>query len=529
MMISLPMVVFAATIEVYPEDDAFAAMQMLQAGDELVMHAGTYKVPGFVELTLNGEETQPIVIRGAEGELVIIEGVPDQNTLNLTGTWYTLRDLEITGGSHGLRLGTSAHVVLENLHIHHVGDVGVSCNRDGNSYEAITIRRVHIHDTGLDGGPGECMYLGCNEGLCKVWDSLVEFNWCHDTLAGSQGDGIEFKTGSYNTIVRHNVVHDVKYPGITMYGTQGMPQNTVEGNAVWNVEDNGIQTVGDVMVRNNLIANVGASGIAAKSSQGEVVQGLSVLHNTVVGAGDACMRGNDFPAGAEIVIANNAFYCEGGTAIKLAQGMGPAIVVANAVLGAVEGAEGTVDGGALAAAFVDAGALQFYLAPGSPLIDTGEPKYCAAEDFNCLLRHGPVDIGAYEVSTPDNPGWVVGPGFKECAVESGGETDGETDGETGAETGGESGAETGEQTGGETGTPTGSATESNDAGTADAGTDATPTGTGGATLGDATTDATDSGGQDDGSGCSCRSDAAPTPGLLLGVIAGLGLSRRRRR
>lgn len=74
-------------------------------------------------------------------------------TINIEGSWYTLRDLEIDGGSHGVRVGTSAHTVFENLHIHDTGDVGLSCNRPDNSYEAITIRKLHIHDTGIGGGP----------------------------------------------------------------------------------------------------------------------------------------------------------------------------------------------------------------------------------------------------------------------------------------------------------------------------------------------------------------------------------------
>ena len=349
----VPVLVFAATIDITPNDDLWAALQGLVAGDELIVHAGTYKIPGFVHLTLAGTEAAPIVVRGAAGEVAVIEGIPEQNTLDVEGSWYTLRDLEIAGGSHGVRLGNSAHATLTNLHIHHTGDVGVSCNRPQNTYEALTIRGLHIHDTGMDGGTGEGMYLGCNGGECTMWDSVIEFNWVHDTTAGSQGDGIELKAGSYGSSIRHNVIHDVRYPGITIYRTKGMPGNIVEGNAVWNTMDNGIQTVGEVMVRNNLVANAAASGIAAKSSDGGIVEDLTIIHNTVVQAGDACLRGNEFPGGAAIIVANNGFYCDGGTAIKLAQGAGTAIFAANAVAGAVEGApDGTFDGGAAATALL---------------------------------------------------------------------------------------------------------------------------------------------------------------------------------
>src|SRR5690606_17780386 len=150
----------------------------------------------------------------------------------------------------------------------------------------------------------------------------------------------------YNTVIRHNVIYNVKYPGITAYGTQGMPRNTIEGNAVWSVGDNGIQLVGDAIVRNNLVFDVGASGIAAKPSQGELVQNLTVVHNTVIGAGDGCLRGNQCSGGgADIVVANNALFCEATSAIKLPDGPGPAVFAANAVLGSVSGLmSGTLDG-----------------------------------------------------------------------------------------------------------------------------------------------------------------------------------------
>ncbi|HEY8375177.1 MAG TPA: right-handed parallel beta-helix repeat-containing protein [Nannocystis sp.] len=540
-MLPVFLLTLAATIDIYPGDDLFGAMQALQAGDELVIHEGTYDVPGFVNIVLAGTADAPITIRGAEGEVAVIQGIPSQNAINIEGTYYTLRDLEIVGGSHGVRVGTSAHATFENLVIHHTGDVGISCNRPMHSYEDITIRRVHIHDTGQAGHPGECMYLGCNDGACKVWDSTIEWNLCHDTLAGGQGDGIELKTGSYNTVIRHNVIYNVKYPGITAYGTQGMAPNTIEGNVVWSVADNGIQLVGDAIVRNNLVFDVGASGIAAKPSQGEVVKDLTVVHNTVVGAGDTCFRGNQLPGGGGgIVVANNAFYCEGTSAIKLPDGPGQAIFAANAVVGAVSGLQGgTIDGEGLGA-FVDAAAKNVYPAQGSPLVDAADAQYAPAEDFNCLPRAGAHEIGAYDVSTPDNPGWPVQPDFKQCA---GGETGGETDsdGTTGEGTTGDGTTGTASEgtssTGGTSGAPTtGDAPgSSGDVGTgAGTGTGMSPT-TGSSGQGSAdstgesgdpaTASAGETGGQGTEEGCGCRGGGG---GGLWALILAAGWGRRPR-
>jgi len=80
--------------------------------------------------------------------------------LAVKGRYYTLSGSRIVGGSHGLRLGDSEHGTIEDVEIINVDDLGISCNRPDNTYEATTIRRTHIHDTGKSGGPGECMYLG---------------------------------------------------------------------------------------------------------------------------------------------------------------------------------------------------------------------------------------------------------------------------------------------------------------------------------------------------------------------------------
>ncbi|MEZ4382136.1 MAG: right-handed parallel beta-helix repeat-containing protein [Nannocystaceae bacterium] len=536
----------AATIDVNNGDNLFDTLQGLQAGDEVIVHAGTYPVPGFVNLVLSGTENAPIIIRAADGDEVIIAGIDSQNAINVEGSWYTLRGLKVVGGSHGVRLGSSSHATIEGLEITETGDVGISCNRPDNTYEALTIRGNHIHHTGMGGGPGECMYLGCNDDGCQMWDSVIEFNWCHDTTAGSQGDGIEVKTGSYNNLIRHNVIHDVKYPGITIYGTvDNKAPNVVEGNAVWNVVDNGIQTVGDAIVRNNLVFDVGANGIHAKPSQGEIVELIDIVHNTIINPGGVCLRGNEWPGGDGIVVADNAFYCPGGTAIKLPSGAGSATIDSNAVVGGVEGAPmGTFDGVSVDAAFIDAGAKDVYPKGDSPLVDAGAAGH-AELDFNCLPRDpNGVEVGAYDLSDAQNPGWAVGPGFKTCA--DGGDSDGTTTGDSDGSTGGET---TGDATDGTTGAPTtgdttdgttgdastgttggdGTGSSGGDSSTGSATGDATATATAGsATAGSATTgDAM----EDDEEGCACHVDAQTSSprGLALFALAGLIAFGRRRR
>lgn len=419
----------AASIDVKAGDKLFDVLSSLSAGDQVTIHAGRYKVPGYVALELSGTKDKPIVISGKPGDEVIVEGISSQNTFNLAGSWFTLQGLKIEGGSHGVRLGTCDHATLQDLEITEVGDVGISCNFPKKTCEALTIRRNHIHHTGLTGGPGECMYLGCNNNDCQMWDSVIEYNWCHDTTQGGQGDGIELKTGSYNNIIRHNVIHDVKYPAITVYGTvDNKAPNVVEGNVIWGVQDNGIQSVGDAKIHNNIIFDVKNYGLQIKPSQGEIVEKLSILHNTVINPGSTCLRASGLSDGSENRISNNALFCKDGMAMKIVGGQGNAKIETNAGIGAIEGfSTGFSAIGEATTALVAPETKNSYPKKDSKLLAAGT-KSPVELDFNCRPRDASkVDIGAYQHSADANPGWIPVSAFKECdAASSSGANDTET-------------------------------------------------------------------------------------------------------
>ncbi len=409
-IVCAPGIAAAQTYDIHPTDDLFARMRMLQAGDQVVVHAGTYTTPGLVNVTWIGTAQAPISVRAAAGERVVIQGAMNQNVLDIAGSYFTLAGFEITGGSHGVRLGAADHAVLEDLVLHGLGDVGISCNRPGQECSHLTIRHNEIYATGL-AGTGEGMYLGGNDATNIFRDSVVERNYIHD-LGGDQGDGIEVKTGASGVIVRDNVIIRAKYPAITMYGYAGSGQpNIVERNLVWTTVDNGIQIVGQVIVRNNIVLGAGANGIQSKASQGQTPHDLVIAHNTIVGAAGPCLKANDWATATNQVVANNALYCGGGTAIDLNGGAPSAIVVANIGLGTSNAAGGFRQGGTLAA---DLGtATKVYPPAGSMLINAGDATRSSLDDFNGTPRgDGMPDVGAYERTTDLNPGWDPGEGFK---------------------------------------------------------------------------------------------------------------------
>src|SRR4051794_2187017 len=212
-------------------DDLFGRLKELKPGDDVVIHAGTYRTPGFFEVTWRGTARAPIVVRGAPGEpRPVIVGIPSQNVLDIDGSHFRLSRLDVRGGSHGVRLGNADHATLDDLRVHDVMDVGISCNRPGDRCDGLTIRRSEVYDTGRGRHDfGEGIYLGCQHGECSVVHSGIEDNFVHDTH-GFGGDGIELKVGSENNVVRGNTVLRTRGGGIVIAGCE-----TPDGNRVAHV------------------------------------------------------------------------------------------------------------------------------------------------------------------------------------------------------------------------------------------------------------------------------------------------------
>ncbi|QDV41765.1 hypothetical protein Enr13x_16080 [Stieleria neptunia] len=339
--------VSAEVIRVGPGDDWFAILagDSLKPGDELVFRGGVYSDARRLVLRHRGDPGNPILIRAAEGERVLLRR-PDakQNSMNLEGCQHlVVSGLEITGGAAGIRIGPdasgtpSSDLVLQDLHLHHIGGVAVTCNHERTVYRRITLRRNHIHHTA---GHGEAFYLGANDGKGVFCDSLIEHNYIHD-LNGpniSQGDGIEIKQGSFGNRIVANVIHDTKYPGITVYGTNGQPRNVIEGNVIWNTGDHGIQAAADAILRNNFIAHAKGCGIYSRQHQGAIPDNLRIEGNHVVATGDPALRligGGSAGAGIE-VLGNTLMGRADGLAVRVER-LNALTAKANRGLGAVDG------------------------------------------------------------------------------------------------------------------------------------------------------------------------------------------------
>lgn len=484
----------AAVVELGPTDDVEAAINAAQPGDEIVLAGGTYTLTERFGISVSGTAQAPIVIRAKDGEKPILHRpAADQNVIDVDdGQYLVFRGLEISGGSHGLRLVSASFVTVEDCEIHDTGDVALSAN-SGGEYQGLVIRRNHIHHTN---NTGEGMYLGCNNDGCRMYDSLIEGNYIHHTNGPTvdQGDGIEIKEGSYNNVVRDNVIHDTNYPCILTYSTVGNgAPNVIERNLMFNCGDHAIQSAADATIRNNVILGSNADGIAMQPHQAGVPGNLVVVHNTVLHPQNDAISLSG--AAGSVIIANNALYAQSGNAIGASGDLTGVVVAGNVGEGGLSGPSGGFAAGSLATDFVAAsysGALpnDVFPAAGSALIGAADAAHLAEDDFNGTQRAGALDVGAYKFDASGNPGWTFAEGFKDAPAAGG------SSGAGGSGTGGAGGSGTGGSSAGSAGS----------AGAGGAGAES-----------------------DDDGGCGCRTAPSPgSPAFAALALAALALLFRRR-
>ena len=312
-------------------NDALAkAVAALKPGDQLVIAAGTYSVERMWDIGVSGTAEAPIWIVAEEGAQVILTRPDDkQNVLNIGQNTpvhhLCLRGVEITGGSHGLRLGQCSEVWIDQCHIHHTGEVCLSAN-SANTRRLFLTRNHHHHG----GGHGEGMYLGANHGQFIMSESVIALNHIHD-CKGEQGDGIEVKQGSWGNLIAENDIHDTQYPCITVYGTAGKPVNIIERNLCRRSADSTMQVQGEAIVRNNVLISASGSGFTSTDHQGKSLN-LQVIHNTIINTGDA-FKGSSWNAREGMVLANNILYSRDKSAMNFPKGKEGVTITGNIVLG----------------------------------------------------------------------------------------------------------------------------------------------------------------------------------------------------
>lgn len=367
----------------------------LLPGQRLEIGSGTFALDSRFGIHLAGTAEAPIWIVAKEGATpVVTRAGASQNTIDVDHARYLcLRGLEITGGSIALRMHDCSQVWIDRCHVHDSQDNAIAANSQPTDHLYFT--RNEVHSTG---GTGEGFYIGGNHASPISHHGVIALNHVYDT-AGSQGDGIELKQGSYAYWIAENVVHDTQYPCILVYGTGGEEPNLIERNLCWNAGADVMQVQGEAIVRNNVLM-YGSGGFASHDHQGES-RDLVFVHNTIVNDRHGA-RLSSWGGREGMVFANNVVYSQSyGSIVFSGTGSAGVDVRGNVVVGSVVGVtDGFTIGGGLDD-FVDAswdGTRRDVTPTGFGAIPgMGVEAFVTEVDFHGVARELPVDPGAVDV------------------------------------------------------------------------------------------------------------------------------------
>lgn len=421
---------FATNAEVSPGDDIATITAALTPGSEIVFNDGVYTVASTLTWSAAGTESEPIVLRAKEGATPILELTSGWTIASVTASSYlTIQGLQLRGGEgwedggyRGLQIDGSNHVTVVDCDISNTA--GTALYLSGNNQDMV-LRSNHLHDGNSNG-----LFVGCNDATCWTESSVIEGNWIHN-VGGDSGYGLYLAPGAQGNTVVDNVIYDTGYRGMLVHSTEGGDANTVEGNVIWNANDIGLYVAGASIVRNNVIFNITGVGLYTGDNGRGTFDDVVLSFNTVANTTSYAARIYDWEGRTGMVLANNAFANPTGYGLYFEKpsdtgSVSDALIVGNVVSGLVDGLDadsGAFTGGAGFDDFLDPEGWDFYPSPNSHLINAADPSgdtYVPAADFNGADRPGDApDVGAYEWTGAENPGWAIQEDFKEVGVDPG--------------------------------------------------------------------------------------------------------------
>lgn len=425
--------VMAASLDVYPGDDVVTLTESLSAGSEVIFHDGTYGLTEALYLyEALGTADQPIVLRAAEGEAPVLEmtelgnsyllRVEESAHVQIQGLTFRGADGWEDSGLTGVQILGSDFVTLADCEITRVNSTAVYVAYDT---EGVAITGNHIHAV----GSSSAIYVGHSDASYFSIDPVITGNWIHDV--GDEYDwGIYLAAGTQGATVRDNVLYDIRQYGVHVNATSLGDANTVEGNAIWNITGAdralGMEIDGPAVVRNNLVFRIDGFGVYTRNNGFDQFEDVVISFNTVADTAEWAIYINDWAGRPGMVFANNAVANPTGYAIYAGDEHTDAgnYISANVVTGLIDGLE-DMDGaywpGGGYDDYADVEGWDFYPVSGSNLVNSADPAgeaWVPQADFNGAPREGDApDVGAYEYSSGDNPGWAIREGFKDLTLD----------------------------------------------------------------------------------------------------------------
>lgn len=234
------------------------AIKHIEKGSEVIIHEGIYE-PFIVDKEASGTKDEPIIIRGADNQQVIIQGIFDEEAITVyleNVENITLDNLEVIGGGLGIYIvstpvigpKTLENITISNCIVHGVRGmhgIAVYAKNDLAPIKNLTMKNCEVYDCRLDSSEST-VFNGNIDGFTICDNKIHDNNNIGIDMIGFEG----------------KAKHDESYVG-NLYDVDYVRNGKCFNNFVYNISafdneayfENPLASIRDTQGEYNLCAN----------------------------------------------------------------------------------------------------------------------------------------------------------------------------------------------------------------------------------------------------------------------------------
>ncbi|HCH66601.1 MAG TPA: hypothetical protein DFR83_27595 [Deltaproteobacteria bacterium] len=310
---------FAADLVVDVGDDWCATLTAAEAGDRVLLAAGTHT--GTCRVTPAGTADSPITLtaQDAERRATLTSTDSSANLLDLDGGHIVVEGLDFGPTEvnvEAIRMHAGELVTVRDCAFSFIGGQSIVASTAGAAYSGLT-----IEDNTFEDITGAAVTIGCYAGAvdCSAGDVVVQRNRVRGVTGG---DGIVLESDATGSILR-NTISGTAGPAVRVGGDVselggveeplegGLPNTMVEQNHLVGSGSSYALVIdgGPVVVRNNIVVS-GLSGglsVADPTNNGRMNH-IHVIGNSITGTDGPAVTLTDWEADGTLAFANNGIW-----------------------------------------------------------------------------------------------------------------------------------------------------------------------------------------------------------------------------